>query len=91
MPFVLAYKVIIRQVTIISYSPVIQIKLQIFRHQNDRKKSAILTFKNKQSKATLLQKHCMMVYWAKKMLPFLYFNHIQNYQDFCFIFRNINY
>jgi len=41
---VVAHKVIIRLVTIISYSPVIQIKLYIFRQQNDRKKLAILIF-----------------------------------------------
>jgi len=35
----------VRQITIISFSPVIQIKLFIFRQRNDRKNSAILTFK----------------------------------------------
>jgi len=34
-----------RQITIISYSPVIPIKLYIFRQRNDRKNSAISTFK----------------------------------------------
>jgi len=48
---VVAHKVIIRQVTIISYSTVIQIKLDMFRQRNDCKKSSILTFvkKKKQS------------------------------------------
>jgi len=34
----------VRQMTILSYSPVIQIKLNIFRRRNDRKNSAISTF-----------------------------------------------
>jgi len=34
----------VRQITILSYSPVIQIKLHIHRQRNDRKNSAILTF-----------------------------------------------
>jgi len=34
----------VRQITILSYSPVIQIKLYIFRKRNDRKNSAISTF-----------------------------------------------
>jgi len=34
----------VRQITIISYSPDIHIKLYIFRQQNDRKISAISTF-----------------------------------------------
>jgi len=33
-----------RQITIISYSPVIQAKLYIFRQRNDHKNSAISTF-----------------------------------------------
>jgi len=33
-----------RQITIISYLPVIQIKLYIFRQRNDSKNSAISTF-----------------------------------------------
>jgi len=33
-----------RQIAIISYSPVIQIKLYIFRQRNDRKNSVISTF-----------------------------------------------
>jgi len=41
---VVAHKVIIRQATIMRYSPVNQIKLYIFRQRNDGKKSAILTF-----------------------------------------------
>jgi len=32
------------QITIISYSPIIQIKLYIFRQRNDRKNSTISTF-----------------------------------------------
>jgi len=39
-----AHKVIIREVTIVSFSPVIQTKLYILRQRNDRKKSEILTF-----------------------------------------------
>jgi len=34
----------VRQITIISYSPVIQVKLYIFRQRNNRKNSAISTF-----------------------------------------------
>jgi len=34
---IVAHKVIIRQVTIISYSPIIQTKLYSFRERNDRK------------------------------------------------------
>jgi len=34
----------VRQITIISYSPVINIKLYIFRQRNDRKKPANSTF-----------------------------------------------
>jgi len=34
----------VRQITIISYTPVIQIKLYVFRQRNDRKNSAISTF-----------------------------------------------
>jgi len=34
----------VRQITILSYSPVIQIKLYIFRQRKDRKNSAISTF-----------------------------------------------
>jgi len=39
-----AHKGILRQVTNISYLPIIQAKLYIFRQQNDRKKLAILAF-----------------------------------------------
>jgi len=45
----------VRQITIISYSPVIQIKLYIFRQRSDRKNSAILTFEK--AKQHVLQKH----------------------------------
>jgi len=50
----------VRQITIINYSPVIQIKLFIFRQQNDRKIQQFQLSKNKQSKATRIAKvlHC---------------------------------
>jgi len=70
MPFallhqkVVAHKVIIRQVTIISFSPVIQIKLYIFIQQNNREKSSISTFEKqiKESNTYCIAKVLYRVY-----------------------------
>jgi len=54
---VVDHKVIIRQITIISYSTVIQTKLYIFRQRNDRKVSNFNIRKINKAKQHVLQKY----------------------------------
>jgi len=50
----------VRQITIISYSHVIRIKLNIFRQRNDRKNSANFNFRKiSKAKQHVLQKYCI--------------------------------
>jgi len=49
----------VRQITIISYSPVIQIKLYIFRQRNDRKIQQFQLLQMRKARQYVLQKYCM--------------------------------
>jgi len=57
----------VSQITTISYSPVIQIKLYIFRQWNDLKNPTITTLKNKESKATRIAK-VLYILWARSLI-----------------------
>jgi len=63
---VVAHKV--RRITIISYSSIIQIKLHIFRQQNDRKNSAISSF-NFQKINKAKQHYCKSTVYTMSSVP----------------------